>query len=421
MADRIHVVGLGVEAGGRLGSVAEAALRGASAIIGTERHLEWLCAMTRTMPADWPPMITLSKVAQLDTLLAGHGGEVAVLASGDPLFFGIGRRLSRQYPLSKLRFHGALSSIQAACSRLGLSLQDCTVVSLHGRPLHTLNRHLRPGRTLVILTDQNSPPDTLAGICIDAQLEQSILWVCERLGYDDEKIHRIDVNGFDRDTGRSFADLNISVLHLRGRGRGVPDFPGIRDTDLVTDGGPGAGMISKRETRLQILSLLQTGANQLVWDVGAGCGGVATELALWHPDATIFAVECHAERLRCIRANRARFGVSNVEVVNGNAPAVLESVPDPDRVFIGGSAGKLPLLLDYCWQRLASGGLLVASAVTGSSRECLRGFCKRRDIALAESIDIAVSRSRFRAGEWTQARKRPVSLFRLCKSEGVHG
>lgn len=420
MAERIHVVGLGVETGGRLGSVAEAALRGTSAIIGTERHLKWLCSMTRTTRDSWPPMITLSKIAQLDTLLAGHDGEVAVLASGDPLFFGIGRRLSRQYPLSRLTFHGALSSIQTACSRLGLSLQDCTVVSLHGRPVHTLNRHMRPGRTLLILTDQDSTPERLAGICIAAQLEQSTLWVCERLGYDDEKIHRIDVNGFDMEAARSFAGLNVSVLQLRGRGGIIPAFPGIRDTDFVTDGEPGAGMISKRETRLQILSLLQTGSHDLVWDVGAGCGGVATELALWHPDATVIAVERHAARLRCIRANRERFGVFNVEVVDGDAPAALESAPDPDRVFIGGSAGRLPLLLDYCWQRLVPGGLLVASAVTGTSRECLRGFCVRQDIARAESVDIAVSRGRLRTGEWKNERKRPVSLFRIFKSGGVH-
>jgi precorrin-6Y C5,15-methyltransferase (decarboxylating) len=418
MASRIHVVGLGVESGGRLNKNAESALQSAEVIIGAERQLSWLRDMYQ--PDHWPTTETLPKLSELEDLLGQYQGEAAVLASGDPLYFGIGRWLSQHFPDSKLKFHSATSSVQAVCSRLGLALQDCTVLSLHGRPLASLNRYLHSGRKLIVLTDKYSHPGALAKACVDAGLEQSTLWVCEQLGYPDEKIHRIEVAHFDTFEVNEFSDLQVSVLELTGQGGSIPSFPGIDDKSLITDGEPGQGMITKREVRVQILSLLQAGENQVVWDVGAGCGGVSTELALWQPGAKVIAIEQHPKRLECLNLNRERFGNFNLDIVAGRAPQALESLADPDRIFIGGSDGELESLLELCWRRLAADGVLVVSAVTDSTRQQLESFASHIGDAGIQSVQIAVKRGKFQDGQWLQQEKRPVTLFRFSKMECEH-
>lgn len=416
MARSIHVVGLDVEAGARLNAKAEAALDRAGIIVGAERQLDWLLALDR---ADRfrPRLKSLPKLSELSALIDRCDGEVAILASGDPLYFGIGRWLGRHYPAAQLHYYSAVSSIQTACSRLGLALQDCRVVSLHGRPLVSLRRHLQPGRTLIMLTDRDSHPRALAQLCIEANLADSTLWVCERLGYPDERLQCFQVAELDRPDTPQFDELQVSVMQLRGPGGVYPSFPGLDDRLLQTDGEPGQGMISKREVRLQILSLLQAGENQVLWDVGAGCGGVSTELALWHPSLQIHAVEPVAERLECLRANREHFGCSNLNLVAGRAPEALAELPDPDRVFIGGSDGALENLLEVCWKRLAAHGVLVASAVTESSGESLRTFAERQAGAGAQLVTLAVSRREYADGAWRTVDRRPVTLLRLCKPE----
>ena len=416
MARSIRVVGLGVEAGGRLAGEAEAALDSAEVIVGAERQLDWLVALDG-YERFRPKLKTLPKLSELNALIDRYDDEIAILASGDPLYFGIGRWLGRRYPASQLHYHSAVSSIQAACSRLGLSLQDCRVVSLHGRPLASLRRHLQPGRTLIVLTDRHSQPGALARLCAEAELPDSTLWVCERLGYPDERVQCFALVELDRPDPPQFDELQVSVLQLRGPGGVYPSFPGLDDRLLVTDGEPGQGMITKREVRLPILSLLQAGANQVLWDVGAGCGGVSTELALWQPALQIHAVEPVAERLECLHANRERFGCANLHVVAGRAPGALADLPDPDRVFIGGSDGALDILLEHCWRRLAAHGVLVASAVTESSRETLEAFAERQAAEGTQLLTLALSRREFRDGQWRTLDKRPVTLLRLGKAE----
>ena len=175
-------------------------------------------------------------------------------------------------------------------------------------------------------------------------------------------------------------------------------------------------MISKREVRVQILSLLQTGENQVVWDVGAGCGGVSTELALWHPSAKIIAIEQNQTRLACLEANRERYGNLNLDIVAGRAPAALGDLDTPDRVFIGGSDGELELLLEFCWQRLVAGGVLVASAVTDSTREQLERFANDFDASQIEALRLGVARGERQNGQWQYREKRPVTLFRFSKA-----
>ena len=431
MAQLIHVVGLGVETGGQLTRPAEEAVHEAEVIIGAQRQLDWLLGFEGYQSCR-AKLQLLPKLSQLQALIGRYAGQIVILASGDPLHFGIGRWLGERYPVSQLRYYSAVSSIQAACARLGLAQQECQVVSLHGRPLSSLKRYLQPGRRLIVLTDQHSHPGALARLCVEAGLGESRLWVCARLGYPDEQVQGFQVGEMDDFAPSSVDALQVSVLELRGSGGVYPSFPGLDDRLLLTDGGPGQGMITKREVRIQILSLLQANENQVLWDVGAGCGGVSTEIALWHPGLQIHAIEPVPERLACLRANKEQFGCSNLWPVDGRAPAALADWPDPDRIFIGGSDGALNTLLAQCWSRLRAGGVLVASAVTEPSYAILAAFAERHTAFNSQLLTLTVSRREYQQGQgqeegqgkgqgegqWQVIDKRPVTLLRLEKAEG---
>ncbi|HIG36376.1 MAG TPA: precorrin-6Y C5,15-methyltransferase (decarboxylating) subunit CbiT, partial [Oceanospirillaceae bacterium] len=132
-----------------------------------------------------------------------------------------------------------------------------------------------------------------------------------------------------------------------------PNFPGIPDAHFKTDGKSGKGLLTKREVRLNILSLVQAAPQEVIWDIGAGCGGVAIELALWNPLGSVYGIEHHDQRVACLNANKEAFGVStNLHTIQGRAPDALAELDNPDKVFIGGSGGNLNAILQLVWQRL---------------------------------------------------------------------
>jgi precorrin-6Y C5,15-methyltransferase (decarboxylating) len=483
----LHVIGLSVDGGsvngssvndgtGLLTPEACAVLYDAALVIGSNRQLAlvehlWQGLESRPKskpkPRYKPATLELPKLKQLKAVITPYldqGQSVVVLASGDPLFYGIGRWLGRQgFQPEQLQFYPAVSSVQVVCHRLGLSLQDVEVVSLHGRPLNTLRRHLKQRSTLVLLTDSKSYPQAIAQLCLDTGFTDFELTLCENLGYPQEQIRRYkstypestypESDFLERTFLESIclerhiwpdddvAPLHITVLRLNqvDHSRGyLPEFPGIADADFITHidkqvvdeqvgSRSGAGsiqsskgrtsaMLTKREVRLGILSLLQLGAEETLWDIGAGCGGVAVELSFWQPRAQVFAVEHHPERFACLEANRQRFGVSaNLIPVQGRAPDVLAELPPANKVFIGGSDGELSALLTRCWQQLPEHGVLVASAVTENSRQTLLRFLDDGLQGQCETLQIAVSKGDQLAGQLLYRPALPVTLFKFSK------
>ncbi len=412
---QVHIIGLPVSKGTALDKPALQALQQAQLVIGSKRQLALLasCLLPDQKQHELP------KLSGLEALIKPYQ-HVAVLASGDPLYYGIGRWFYQHFPAQNIKTYPALSSIQAACHALGLSLQDVDVMSLHGRPLQTIRTRLKQNQTLLVLTDRHSTPQILAQECIAAGFDQSLIWVCENLGYEQQNITRYPVNTL-QNKPMAFDPLHVSVIKTAGKGGVLPEFPGIPDHHFVTDGKkPGSGLLTKREVRLQILSLMQVANNDVVWDIGAGCGGVAVELAFWNARAQVYAVEHHAQRLRCIEANRKKFGVlMNLNVVAGRAPDVLADLPEANKVFIGGSDSELENLLNQTWQQLPVGGVLVASAVTETSKQsCLAFADNHLEDADMESVQIAVSKGDRLAGQMLYRPRLPVTLFKWVKAHG---
>lgn len=418
----IHVVGLGVSHTADLSAEAQRSLQQVDLVVGSARQL---ATIEELLPIG-KATAELPKLAELKPLVEGVLAEeksVMILASGDPLFYGIGRWFNRHFSQSDLRFYPAVSSLQMACHRLGLALQDLEVLSLHGRPVEKLKTRLCQNQPLLILTDSKSNPQVLAQHCIDSGFPQAQLTVLETLGYPDEQIRRFSASEL-LEADHEFDPLHLTLIEPGSNQGYLPEFPGIPDQHFITDTDkPGKGMISKREVRLTILSLMQLSRDDQVWDIGAGCGGVAVELAYWQPLATVHAIEHHPDRLSCLETNRQRFGVvSNLKIVEGRAPEALEGLALPNKVFIGGSDGELPQLLAQVWALLPTGGVLVASAVTENTKQLLMQFWQERSLAedsQLETTQVAVSRGETLAGQLMYRPNLPVNLFKFVKTGDV--
>ena len=401
----IHVIGLGISQPPLLVNAAQQALGNAQAVFGSPRQLQ---SVSELVAGDCEQR-ELPKLGLLKEQLQAYE-QVVVLASGDPLLFGIGKFLQQQFP-QQVTCYSGVSSLQGACQLTGLSLQDAQLVSLHGRPLSSLRRHLQPNRQLLILTDQYSQPQHLALTLDQVNLDDSSLHVCQRLGYEDQQYQSFSVSELLA-SEQVFDPLHVTVIETRGQGGVIPNFPGILDTQFITDGETGRGLLTKREVRLAILSLLQSGPGQVGWDIGAGCGGVAVEWALWNPQGQVHAIEHHEQRFSCLHANRDKFGViQNLHTHQQRAPEALTDLPAPDKVFVGGSGGSLQDIMRMAWQALKPGGRLLASAVTEQSKATLLQFGGTIDANIAELMQVSISRADKLAGQDLLRPNLPITLI----------
>ena len=422
----IHVIGLGAAEQAVLTANAMQALDRSQIIIGSPRQLETV-AIYLGDDSEFtaqPRLIELPKLSELKELLAELSNQqVSILASGDPLYFGIGRWLSKQNEISELYFYPGVSSIQAACHKLGLSLQDCDAISLHGRPVETLRSLIRHNQTLVILTDKHSQPKRLAQECFDMGYHAAKITVCEDLGYEKEQIRSFSIEELLTDStaisNLTFSDLQVTVIET-GISQMMPQFPGFNDELFITGKEAGKGLITKREVRLAVLSLLQPSRGDVAWDVGAGCGGIAVEWAYWNKAGQVHAIEHNDQRFDCLQQNTQRFGVvDNLIAIQGRAPAVLDSLPQANKIFIGGSDGEMSELLTFCWMQLPVNGVLVVSAVMENTKQQLLTF--RDELlmvgsATIETSQIAISRGEELAGQLVYRPNLPVTLFRFQKN-----
>ncbi len=417
----VHVVGMACHQQGLLPEGARQALSAADYILGARRHLETLRgALDLGAACRWEELPQPFQ-RLLERLRRYEGRRIVLLASGDPLLYGAGSWLLGQLERRALVFHSNVSSVQAACARAGIPWEKLEIISLHGRPLEGLRARLRQGRYYALLTDAGSSPKAVARELRAAGYGEGRLWAAEDLGTPRERVREYSVAQLCSSRARFSAQL-VLLVHNRGRGAVLPEFPGFADEHFAGGGTDGGGMLSKREVRLAILSLLSPRAGDLAWDVGAGCGSVAVEWARWNPQGCIYAVERAAQRRALLEANRARFGVAaNLHLVAGEAPAALEALPPPEGVFVGGGGARLGEILEYCWQRLQPGGRLVASAVTEDSRAVLCAFGAERGGTASRWTEIAVSRGE-QLGRALLLRPRlPVLLLSVTKSTAGSG
>lgn len=351
-----------------------------------------------------------------------RGETVVVLASGDPLFFGLGRLLLRQFPADALVFHPHLSSVQLVFSRLRLPWQDARLISVHGRDLEPVRQCCQQGAAkIAILTDTINSPGAIAALLAQLHLPHHYdIWVGENLGGETERVEQYPE--ITELTHQTFAPLSVVVLL-----RQAPDESPIRQQDLPLLGLPDdlflsfadrPGLMTKREIRIAILGeLALTAQCQVIWDLGAGTGSVAIEMARLASQAQVYAVEKTAMGVSLIAQNCDRFGVETVEAIAGSAPNALAELPAPDRIFIGGSGGQLREILDAAWSRLKLQGKLVAAFATLEHFCTAWQWCKAQQIT-AQVLQLQVARSLPFAQLHRLTPLNPVTLLTITKDKG---
>lgn len=290
-------------------------------------------------------------------------GNVAVLASGDPLFYGIGRCLLAEFPEEIIEISPALSSVQRACALFRIPWDDALVTSLHGRTSSHLPGLLLGHAKNLILTDVNHSPDRIAGQILDYlqligedELKETIrMMVAEDIGLATEKVF---CGTLQEGSTQRFSPLNIVCL-LRPAAA-LPDYRFGLTEDLLHH---SRGLITKNEVRAATLHQLRLPEAGVFWDIGAGSGSLSIEAARANPALTVYAVEQKDEELQNIKNNIVKFRSFNIVPVPGRAPEALDRLPAPDRIFVGGSSGSLAAIIELAAARLPAGGLLVINGV----------------------------------------------------------
>lgn len=364
-ARTIHVVGIGDDGPAGLTPAARAVVASADVLVGGQRHLLWFAdapAEKIALGGDIPAVLERIAVAR-------ERRRVVVLASGDPLLFGIGAAVIERFGREAVEIVPHVSAVQLAFARLGRPWHGARIVSAHGRSLDGVRRAAWQGGLLAILTDETNTPAHIAAILLADGVPDCPAWVGEHLGGARERIVATRLSALP---GQHFAPLNVLVLD-------VPPPPGGWFGEPEAAYASARGQVTKAEVRAISLALLRPPTGGVVWDVGAGCGSVAIEAARLVPTALVYAVERDAEQLAVLRANVARHGRRNVRVVAGSAPDALAELPAPGAVFVGGSGGRLAAILDLTVARLNPGGRVVVNAATLETVDAARRALARPD------------------------------------------
>jgi len=399
----VAVIGLGVGAS-RLDEPAAAALAAAEVLVGGARQL----AVFPDHPAE-RLTIAAPLVRTLDALerAAAAGRRVAVLADGDPLYFGIGRALLERFGPEALTFYPNVTAVAAAAARLKRPWQDLPVVSLHGRtdPTPLFAALARSGRALV-LTDAVRTPAAVATAVRARAGDRFAMTVLENLGLPDERIRQLSLPEAADCTA---APLNVVWLEAE-RPPEVTLTLGLPDEALLRPDG----VFTKLPARALALAALAPRPGDVVYDVGAGVGTVAVEASLLNPGGPVFAVERDPGRHARLVDNIRRTGALTVTPLLGEAPDALADLPDPDRVFVGGGLSGRPGLLDVLIRRLRPGGRLTVAAVLLGSIERARSALARPGLALS-LMQVQASQAVPLAGDLHLRAENPVCILTAVK------
>ena len=355
--------------------------------------------------------------------------KIALLAAGDPMFFGIGRLVIERLGKEAAEVYPDLSSIQVAFSRIKEPSNNALLISLHGGPdpekrrkleyeLGDVAELLKRYSKIAILTDKVNSPEKIAdALCRGEGTSPLQMYVCEKLGYDDEKV----TEGTPEEISQmSFRHPNVVIISrnavsvMRNESKAATDHSsliahhgtvfGLKEADIQHS----RGLITKDEVRAVAIHRLRLPRTGVLWDIGAGSGSVSVEAALLCPDLRIYAIEKGEDQVINIRENKNRYEAGNVEIVSGHAPEALLPLPAPDRVFIGGSGGRLNDIVDYIAERMPSGIAVINAATIETLNEAVQSL--ERNGFRVDVSEISVSRSKTIGGKRHMSALNPIFI-----------
>ncbi|MGG6296838.1 precorrin-6y C5,15-methyltransferase (decarboxylating) subunit CbiE [Leptolyngbya sp. AN02str] len=379
VAKWLSVIGIGEDGVPGLAPVARSLLEQAEVVVGGARHLAML-------PDDGRDRLLWSSpiAASVDAIMQLRGKAVCVLASGDPMCYGVGVTLIRKIPAAEMLIIPAPSTFSWVCARMGWSITEVETLSLCNRPLALVNAYMYAAAKLVILSEDRHTPGQVALLLTQQGFGPSAITVLERVGGPHERQIAGTAATWQE---TNLADLNAIAIECKAETGTIARsrVPGLSDLAYHHD-----GQLTKREVRAITLSALAPQPGERLWDVGAGCGSIAIEWMRSHPRCSAIAIE--KARTHYIADNAIALGTPTLQICLGEAPAALADLPQPHAIFIGGGI-TTPGLVAACWEALPTGGRMVANVVTVQGEQVLAewhaqvgGTLSRIAIQRAEAI-----------------------------------
>ena len=344
----LTIIGMGEDGWEGLSNRARMAIRTTDVIVGSQRLLAFL-PKTKAEIQEWPQPFS----AVVDRIRPLAGRNTVILATGDPMNYGVVRKVLEFVAFDEMVIVPHVSAFSLAASRMGWSLPDCDTLTLHGRPAANLESFIQPGAKLLVLTADAATIPEIARRLEVRGFGQSQITVLENLGGEKEQVSRYTPH-------QPYSDLNtVAIQCIASPGAKVwSRVAGLPDEAFEHD-----GQMTKREVRAATLSALAPAPDQLLWDIGAGCGSVAIEWMRSTRGCEAIAIEHNEDRLKMIAANADQLGTPRLKILAGKAPEILAGLPLPDAVFIGGGIGEQGVF-ELAWEKLKPGGRMVANVVT---------------------------------------------------------
>jgi len=411
----IYVIGIGIEGAEGLGEKALKIIRRAGLVAGGRRHIDGL---SKVDGAEGKRFYITSDLPALEASIRGFIREnrrstVAVLATGDPLLYGIGNYIIRKFGKAGVRVIPGVSIIHEAFARIKESSAGLKVLSLHGRKADftALSEVISSNQSVALFTDSHNTPDRVARGLLALGLGGVKVYVCEAIGYKDERVRSGGLKSIAKE--RFTHPLSVMIFFRKAEAlvSENENFAIGLDDELFRH---SANMITKSEIRALSISKLALPPRGVIWDIGSCTGSVAIETARLSPGAIVYAVEKNKKRVLDIRENISRFNVKNVRIISGEAPACMKGVSAPSAVFIGGGGAAIVKILAYVLKRIRPGGAIVVNAVTMETASRALEFFKKKGLK-REFIQLNLARGKEVAGLNILSACNPVFILKAVK------
>ena len=356
---KIQIIGIGDDGSDGLTQSTRQMVDEAEVLVGAARILD-----------AFPDRDSAEKVAvggDLEELVAKLNDvaskKVVVLATGDPMFYGVARFLCERMGKDNFEVTPHVSSMQLAFARVKESWDEAYLANLASVDLQKVVGKARSAEKVGLFTTEKTSPSDVAAALIDQQIDYFTAYVCENLGSPDERVTQAELGEILKE---KFSPLNVMVLV---RKPDVPDRPanlaGSRlfgnEDETFAQSQPKRGLLTPLEVRVVALALLDIGPRSIIWDVGAGSGSVSIEAARLAADGTAYAIEMDPEDHGLIQENARRCSALNVVAVLGKAPEAWSDLPDPDAIFVGGTGRAVRSITELACDRLKAGGRIVVN------------------------------------------------------------
>lgn len=385
--DKVHIIGVGPGGASSLLPRVRRLLNRAEMVFGGQRLLDMFGSLAGEKVS------IRDNLAEVADLMKRNLRQkrIAVLASGDPNFYGIAGYLTDKLGRDVVEIIPNVSAMQLAFARIKASWEDAVFVSVHARPIEDIIEAVRSNHKIGVFTDDKHTPATIAKALLENGIDGYQAYVCENLGERDEHITQTKLGGL---CGAEFSPLNILILlkdqkepagSLFSRVLGIPD-------EEYHQRKPKEGLITKQEVRAVSLARMRLTDNSIVWDIGAGSGAISIEASRLAGKGRIYAIEKNDTDVAVIKKNLQKFQAPNVKVVHTFAPEGLERLPAPTAVFIGGSGGRMEEILDVVCRRLKPGGRIVINIVALENLSAAVTALKARDF-VSDVVLVNIARS----------------------------